>query len=69
MRRSIFHLMKIQKNVRAIFGIYVMAFFIIPFSTSAQYRVVGYYPGWMKTKLPANKVLFQNLTHINHAFA
>ncbi len=31
--------------------------------------VVGYYPSWMRTTLPADKVDFQNLTHINHAFA
>lgn len=38
-------------------------------ATLAQPRVVAYYPGWMKSKLPANKIKFEYLTHINHAFA
>jgi chitinase len=41
----------------------------MPFSAIGQHRVVAYYPGWMKTKLPANKVKFEHITHINHAFA
>jgi len=40
-----------------------------PFAGICQYRVVAYYPGWMKNRLPANKVLFEYITHINQAFA
>ncbi len=40
-----------------------------PVNMSAQVRVVGYYPAWMKTKLPAARLQFQHLTHLNHAFA
>ncbi len=38
-------------------------------SASGQGRVVGYYPMWMKTTLPAPQVRFDYVTHINHAFA
>ncbi len=38
-------------------------------SVSAQYKVIGYYADWLKGVLPAEKVQFENLTHINHAFA
>ncbi|NQT25655.1 T9SS type A sorting domain-containing protein [candidate division KSB1 bacterium] len=31
--------------------------------------VVGYYPSWYKSTLPAESILFEHLTHINHAFA
>ncbi|MCG3156016.1 MAG: hypothetical protein DKINENOH_02624 [bacterium] len=41
----------------------------LPVNLSAQVRVVGYYPAWMKTKLPAARMQFQYLTHLNHAFA
>jgi chitinase len=59
----------VQKGSRVVNLIFVTALFIIPLSAFTQNRVVGYYPGWMKTKLPASKVLFQHITHINHAFA
>ncbi|NOY59343.1 MAG: T9SS type A sorting domain-containing protein [Calditrichaeota bacterium] len=35
----------------------------------AQTKVVGYYPSWMKTTYSAQKIEYNNLTHINHAFA
>ena len=35
----------------------------------AQYRVVGYYPMWERTVMPAWDVQYRSLTHINHAFA
>jgi chitinase len=38
-------------------------------SISAQYKVIGYYADWLKEILPAGKVQYENLTHINHAFA
>jgi chitinase len=31
--------------------------------------VVGYYAAWLRSTLPAENILFENLTHINHAFA
>jgi chitinase len=31
--------------------------------------VVGYYTSWNKSVYPADKISFENLTHINHAFA
>ncbi|HTX18324.1 MAG TPA: glycosyl hydrolase family 18 protein [Bacteroidota bacterium] len=34
-----------------------------------QYRIVGYYPMWERSTLPASSVKFDILTHINHAFA
>jgi chitinase len=34
-----------------------------------QYRVIGYYPMWSRTTLPASAIKYQSLTHINHAFA
>ena len=34
-----------------------------------QYHVVGYYPMWVRSTLPASAVKFEHLTHINHAFA
>jgi len=33
------------------------------------YRVVGYYPMWTRSTLPASAVRFDVLTHVNHAFA
>ncbi|HTY10557.1 MAG TPA: glycosyl hydrolase family 18 protein [Bacteroidota bacterium] len=35
----------------------------------SQYRVVGYYPMWERTTLPATEIRFTSLTHIIHAFA
>ena len=47
-----------------------LAMVLVSFAAaSGQQRVVGYYPGWMKGKLPAHRVKFEHLTHINHAFA
>lgn len=42
---------------------------VLAASAGAQYKVVGYYADWLKGVLPAGKVQFENLTHINHAFA
>jgi chitinase len=35
----------------------------------AQIRVVGYYPAWLRTTLPAAQIEYEHLTHIIHAFA
>ena len=32
-------------------------------------KVVGYYPDYLKTALPAKKIKFENFTQINHSFA
>jgi chitinase len=40
-----------------------------PVAGICQHRVVAYYPGWMKNKLPATSVKFEYVTHLNHAFA
>jgi len=47
----------------------MMTIAALPMAGLCQPRVVGYYPGWMKTKLPATAVKFEYITHINHAFA
>ena len=53
----------------------IIFFFLLLFfvamvgKVSAQMRVVGYYPEWQKYQFPADKIQFENLTHINHAFA
>ena len=56
--------------------LFFCAFFLInsfsPFAGTlyaGSKRVVGYYPSWIRSVLPASKVQFSNLTHINHAFA
>ena len=36
---------------------------------SAQWRVVGYYPMWDRSTLPAANIRFDCVTHVNHAFA
>jgi chitinase len=43
---------------------------LLVFSTAyPQNRVIGYYPMWLKTTLPARNVRFDYVTHVNHAFA
>ncbi len=60
---------KIQKKNRLMIFIFTLAFLFSAMPALAQHRVVGYYPGWMKNRLPANRVLFEYLTHLNHSFA
>ncbi len=47
----------------------LLAIVASPSDGICQNRVVAYYPGWMKGKLPADRVKFEHITHINHAFA
>jgi chitinase len=61
--------MKIRKKSCLMFLIFTSAILLAAMPALAQHRVVAYYPGWMRSKLPANKVKFEYLTHINHAFA
>jgi len=35
----------------------------------AQPRVIGYYPMWLRSTIPASAVRFDFVTHVNHAFA
>ncbi len=49
--------------------IVLLAIVASPVDGICQNRVVAYYPGWMKNRLPANRVKFEYITHINHAFA
>jgi chitinase len=60
---------KIRKKSHLMFLLFTLAFLFSALPTLAQPRVVAYYPDWMRSRLPANKVLFQHITHINHAFA
>jgi chitinase len=60
---------KVWERNRFMILIFTLAFLFLTVPALAQPRVVAYYPGWMRSRLPANKVLFQHLTHINHAFA
>lgn len=60
---------KIQKKRRLMFLIFTLAYLLAATLAFAQHRVVAYYPGWMKSKLPANRVKFEYITHVNHAFA
>jgi chitinase len=39
------------------------------YSASAQFKVVGYYPDWLKSTLPPNKIEFENIDYLIHAFA
>jgi chitinase len=52
--------------------ILLFTFFILFISGNkllAGNRIIGYYPYWIKSTLPADNILFKDLTHINHAFA
>lgn len=69
MRNCDLYLPCVQRRWRAVRWVLVAALCFIPVSSLAQNRVVGYYPGWMKSRLPAGKMQFQHLTHLNHAFA
>ncbi len=60
---------KIQKKSHLMVWIFTLALLLSAMPALAQHRVVAYYPGWMKNRLPANRVLFEYITHINHAFA
>ena len=39
------------------------------FPLSAEPKVIGYYPHWLKSDLKPGQIDFENLTHIIHAFA
>lgn len=60
---------KIQATGHLLTLIFTLAFLLSAMPALAQNRVVAYYPGWMRSKLPANRIKFEYLTHINHAFA
>ncbi len=41
----------------------------VPIHHETNSIVVGYYPSWLREKLPVELIKFKNLTHIIHAFA
>ncbi len=49
--------------------ILIVVFFLFTNSILSQKLIVGYYPHWLKNNLPADKIQFDNLTHIIHSFA
>ncbi len=53
----------------SLLSIAILLLFITPIVTEANPIVVGYYPSWLREKLPAELIKFKNLTHIVHAFA
>jgi chitinase len=55
------------RNKTAILSSLIILFFSN--YTYSQIKVVGYYPEWVKSTLPAGQVQFENLSHIVHAFA
>ncbi len=46
----------------------LLAAALLPADSTAQKKVVGYYPGWNKTTYPHTAIAYENLTHIVHAF-
>jgi chitinase len=60
---------KVWKKSCLMILIFTSAILLAAMPALAQHRVVAYYPGWTRSKLPANRVKFEYLTHINHAFA
>lgn len=56
-----------KANIRYIV-VAVFVFSLFQQAASADKLVVGYYPSWIKSTLPHTAILFQNLTHIAHAF-
>lgn len=69
MCKSIFSFLKSLIPVRV--SAWLPFFILLLFNSSvfSQNLTVGYYPSWLKMTLPANKIQFENLTHIIHAFA
>jgi chitinase len=59
----------VKRNAKR--NLILAALFIMESSSisAQQLRVVGYYPMWGRTTLPATAVKYAYLTHINHAFA
>lgn len=61
-------------NKRFLFSIYhaiivLIAILFLSKHVYADVLVVGYYPSWLRSTLPAENIQFEHLTHINHAFA
>lgn len=66
---ELFHLRMCARRTALVVLFMPLIILCIHTASFAQYRVVGYYPAWMKTTLPADKVRLDILTHLNHAFA
>ncbi len=60
-------LQKIVCNRRTCLAIVLLI--IVDSMLVAQSRVVGYYPAWLRSTLPASRIQYENLTYIVHAFA
>jgi chitinase len=50
-----------------LYGLLTMV--VVMANAQSQYRVVGYYPMWARTTLPAAAIQYECLTVVNHAFA
>jgi len=63
---------RIKRSLFFSYGFVLILTLVLSFavlSYAGNKIVVGYYPSWIKSTLPASKIQFYNLTHINHAFA
>lgn len=49
--------------------IFVVGSVITLLSAQTDYKIVGYYPAWNRSILPAGNIRTDLLTHINHSFA
>ncbi|MBF8295981.1 MAG: hypothetical protein HW389_2526 [Bacteroidetes bacterium] len=58
-----------MKNSKRCYVFLVVLTAASPMLRAQVYRVVGYYPMWARTTLPASAVKYGALTHIIHAFA
>ena len=52
-----------------IFVTFVIMMTISPVTVIGEKLVIGYYPHWLKSDLPPEKINLNTLTHIIHAFA
>lgn len=62
MRRKVF------PEVFRYFVLLLLIVCILKTNSLAEIKIVGYYPTWLKSTLPAEKIAFDNITHINHSF-
>lgn len=49
-------------------ALWFMVLTIVPVIACSETKVVGYYPSWLRHKLPADRIPLETLTHVNHAF-
>ena len=58
----------LMRTVRILFLLFMVLSTADDFNVYAQKKVVGYYVYWYRWSYPADKIDYQNLTHINHSF-